>query len=737
MGWADDLATGFAAGFVPAYEASTQRREARRSAEFDAMLSKVDDLQEARNEARQEVTRRREAAKNLTESLGVGDTGAMFRALELYDDDTEKVIESVTSGTLKFDQQPTNAPQQAQMPEGLTQDSIIAASEGPTREAGAALDAARDAGVPESAPEQTAETDAQMRDSGLYNPDNVTPEEDRNIVGSLFGAYDNADSRMKDYLERTGQDAESFSSDVSALRPESEYNVSIQSGSADLSNLPNMTMIQDIGKWEAAQAQLNATGLENVPEAYLENFYARGNALRQQATTDAASEYFDGITNAASASAAVAKARADGASPSVIASLESTLQEIRQQGFEPPEDANELSNRIRSSMAQGDDAELEALAPYISSHNSGADPINVRVLPKDGSVGDTAIALPIVNPDGSMQYQTLDGNTLSNPDVIVRPLSPEAVDDRKEVQTALKKDIREYNTARRDFLTFADLSYQLGQGFEANPAVGTTVAQLAGSITAVTREGVSAFNLLKDVVGDEGSITEEDANRILTREGYLEDGETLESVSNRLSIEDILAEEVQDLGEARRAFESKVVIALFRAGGLEGQTGRSLAGPTLDRMETFLNSAKTGEQFQRNFGDYLETNYRDLERRERDLMRNPIVQNYETTYGVNPISMTQLGEVIENDDTYSRAFNYFFSPYEDRNRGTGETQTSSAPANNQSQEPSANSNTATQQGAKVVPKLVTDSMVQSNRRLSPFIGKRVVADPDGTIEVVE
>jgi len=85
MGWADDLATGFAAGFVPAYEASTKRREARRSAEFDAMLSKVDDLQEARNEARQEVTRRREAAKNLTESLGVGDTGAMFRALELYD----------------------------------------------------------------------------------------------------------------------------------------------------------------------------------------------------------------------------------------------------------------------------------------------------------------------------------------------------------------------------------------------------------------------------------------------------------------------------------------------------------------------------------------------------------------------------------------------------------------------------------------------------------------------------
>lgn len=734
MGWADDLATGFAAGFVPAYEASTQRREARRSAEFDAMLSKVDNLQEARNEARQEVARRREAAKNLTESLGVGDTGAMFRALELYDDDTEKVIESVTSGTLKFDQQPTNAPQQAQMTEGLTQDSLIAASEGPTREAGAALDAARDAGVPESAPEQapSTSTDEQMRDSGLVNQENITPEEDRNAVGTLLGAYDTADSRMQDYLERTGQDAESFSSDVSALRPESEYNVSIQSGSADLGNLPNMTMIQDIGKWEAAQAQLNATGLENVPEAYLENFYARGNALRQQATTDAASEYFDGITNAASASAAVAKARADGESPSVLASLESNLEEIRQQGFEPPEDANELSTRTQAAIAQGDDAEFNALVPYISVFNSGADPINVRVLPKDGSVGYTATALPVVNQDGSMQYQTLDGNTLSNPDVLVRPLSPEAVDDRKEVQTALRKDIRENNTARRDLLTFADLSYQLAQGFEANPAVGTTVAQLAGSITAVTREGVSAFNLLKDVVGDEGSITEEDANRILTREGYLEDGETLESVSNRLSIDDILAEEVQDLGEARRAFESKVVIALFRAGGLEGQTGRSLAGPTLDRMEKFLSSAKTGEQFQRNFGDYLETNYRDLERRERDLMRNPIVQNYETTYRVNPISMTQLGEVIENDDTYSRAFNYFFSPYEDRNLGTGETQTSSAPANNQSQEPSANSNTAPQQGA-----LVTASMVQSNPSLFRFIGKRVVANTDGTIEVVE
>jgi len=243
---------GFAAGFVPAYEASTQRREARRSAEFDAMLSKVDDLQEARNEARQEVNRRREDAKNLTESLGVGDTGAMFRALELYDDDIEKVIENVNNGTLQFDQQPTNTPQEAQMPEALTQDNIIAASEGPTREASAALDAAEDAGVPESAPEQTpsTSTDEQMKDSGLVNQENITPEEDRNAVGTLLGAYDTADSRMQDYLERTGQDAESFSSDVSSLRPESDYRLNVSGTDMSLEALDDADTTE-MKKWFA------------------------------------------------------------------------------------------------------------------------------------------------------------------------------------------------------------------------------------------------------------------------------------------------------------------------------------------------------------------------------------------------------------------------------------------------------------------------------------------------------
>lgn len=239
MGWADDFATGFAAGFVPAYQASSQRREARRTKEFDAMVSQVDKLQEARNEARQEVARRRKAAKNLTESLGVADTGAMFRALELYDDDTEKVIEGVNNGTISFDEQDTAPAESTQMPEGLTQDSIIEASQGPTREAGEALNAAQAAGVPESAPEQTTDTstDAQMRDSGLVNQENITPEEDRNAVGTLLGAYDTADSRMQGYLQRTGQDASTLSADTSDLEPESGYSLNVRGGSEDLSNL--------------------------------------------------------------------------------------------------------------------------------------------------------------------------------------------------------------------------------------------------------------------------------------------------------------------------------------------------------------------------------------------------------------------------------------------------------------------------------------------------------------------
>ena len=95
-----------------------------------------------------------------------------------------------------------------------------------------------------SASSRQQPVDQQMEDSGMSSPllnsENVTAPEERNAIGSLFGAYDNADSRFSNYLDETGQRQafEQYQSGGGSSLPASNYSLSINTGSnVDLSDI--------------------------------------------------------------------------------------------------------------------------------------------------------------------------------------------------------------------------------------------------------------------------------------------------------------------------------------------------------------------------------------------------------------------------------------------------------------------------------------------------------------------
>jgi hypothetical protein len=70
-GFFDDFATGFAAGFVPAYDASVKRTEARKESEFKTALQSWQDQLKNYNSARSEDSQRLRDATDVVTELGV------------------------------------------------------------------------------------------------------------------------------------------------------------------------------------------------------------------------------------------------------------------------------------------------------------------------------------------------------------------------------------------------------------------------------------------------------------------------------------------------------------------------------------------------------------------------------------------------------------------------------------------------------------------------------------------
>lgn len=317
------------------------------------------------------------------------------------------------------------------------------------------------------------------------------------------------------------------------------------------------------------------------------------------------------------------------------------------------------------------------------------------------------------NPQtGQMEYvDTATGQAVDTSKFLVGEITEEERKARTALTVQLQQPIKDYQDSRRSLLGFADITYDMATVLNTNPAAATKVAGLVANLTSLGREASTAASILSGEFGKDPAKTfsEEELNVVLQQNGFLKKGETLEGLAREYSAGEIFSEEFTDLAEASRIFEAKMVLATFRAGGLEGQTGVGFSNQDFQRLSTFMNSAKTPEQFHRSVGEYLAVGLRNVEQIERDLLSNPAVTSHISTYYRNPFDIPTVAQVVQGQKRYQDALGFFLRPYNAQATQTAPEQTT-APT-----------------GGKVV----TEAMAAQNPALSALVGKTVRPVPDG------
>jgi hypothetical protein len=485
---------------------------------------------------------------------------------------------------------------------------------------------------------------------------------------------------------------------------------------------PNLASVKTYADWEALNTDIRAKGTKLDP-TFAEEFYVRGETLKQRELTAEAGEFIKTVKDPNTARAALAQARATGASPETITALEGLLTEMETANFQPPANLQEASARYQLATSESEKAALRRYIGIFENSLGMSNSIEVKLYPKGMTPEDiveaggvkTALVQTRVNADGVMEYfDTATGNPVDLTEFTINTISEDEQKARGQLAAQLQTPVSEYNKKVSDALAFIDTTYDLASVLEKNPSAATTVARIASNIVSMGREATTAANILSGEFKNNpnAEYTPEQLNGILIQNGFLRKGETLEGLANAYSVEDLFSPEFNNLAEAARVFEAKMVIAAFRAGGLEGQTGVGFSDKDFQRMMTFMNNAKTPKQFHATVSAYLAQGIRTVEVAEAQMKSRPEVQAHLSTYQRNPIVITPLAELVKTNPVYQNALKYFLSPYPDKYTAA----------------PTATETPAT---PKVTGTVVTEAMVAQNPALTPLLGKTVKAVPDG------
>ena len=109
MGWADEFAEGFAAGFVPTYTARMERQAQEDQELLKAKIAATEESLAQRNEQRTEDLRMWNQASTISSSVGKGDAALAYRLLQTYED-PETVTEMLRENPVEsLDQQTESA----------------------------------------------------------------------------------------------------------------------------------------------------------------------------------------------------------------------------------------------------------------------------------------------------------------------------------------------------------------------------------------------------------------------------------------------------------------------------------------------------------------------------------------------------------------------------------------------------------------------------------------------------
>lgn len=386
-------------------------------------------------------------------------------------------------------------------------------------------------------------------------------------------------------------------------------------------------------------------------------------------------------------------------------------------------------------VQNGEDWERDAARSVLQTMRSSTAISRLKVVPEGGSISDIGTTgadvinvRKVLGDDGVEVHIDVATGQPVDRNRVVGEVTQDESERLVAILTAMNNPITTYQSQLKNLLGFADLAYEIGQIIEEDETVTTKVAGFVSAIVSGGREASAIYNVLSTTFANNSDavVTQQDLERELRRNGTLQTGETIEAVANRMSVEDIFNDETIDLAERRRIFDAKMVLAAFRAGGMEGQSGQAMSNKDFERFSQFLNSARTNEGFKTSVGEYLNNSYRQTMQMENNLLNDGRVTEFRSMYFRDPLNLTTMSAAVEAEPRYRDALAYFgiiVAP-----------QQAAAPA--QSPEPQQ---TAAPAQAENAFTLVTPELAQRQPRLAQFEGQRIraVQQPDGsyTIEV--
>ena len=220
------------------------------------------------------------------------------------------------------------------------------------------------------------------------------------------------------------------------------------------------------------------------------------------------------------------------------------------------------------------------------------------------------------------------------------------------------------------------------KAYDSNFVTATGAVRLYGELAdmvidddrvlfATSGAAKSASNFLKevnnglDIIGDifeanstngeSIDITPDMVERRLRQKGQLAEGQTLEDLANTNTY--TLGDSVEDLAKKKAAFNAKLILMAFRAGGLEGQTGMAMSNKDFERLKEVVNASKDGETFVTELGKYVQGRIDTLQDDASLLQNDRGRVNFQNRYGYDPYSgnspvtewSSLTGEDADND----------------------------------------------------------------------------------------
>ena len=231
------------------------------------------------------------------------------------------------------------------------------------------------------------------------------------------------------------------------------------------------------------------------------------------------------------------------------------------------------------------------------------------------------------------------------------------IEQAEKIRSSNDSEITKY---KKDFSAnlsgLEQVNQLVGLVQESNGAVLTRSARLA----AMAEGAIAEFKVGTEVISnfinkdtgranedmfDEGILTQEAFELEMKSAGAMKNDETLDSY-----VERIAGKENKTLAEQYQLFESKLLLAAFRMGRLEGQQGNAMSNRDFEKLMQIIRPTRSSEEvFYTQIADYFGGRLSILNVQADNFMDSDRVQTFINDFGYSPyINMDNPVQYVED-----------------------------------------------------------------------------------------